>query len=88
MDQKLQVKIERGKLWVEGELYSPQINCPQRETILDWQREERQQKMASYEILKAGEKVEIGKSTFQGFTAEIGTLEQVSDFYVAMRAHH
>ena len=88
IDQKLQIKIEHGKLWVENELYSTLVGCPKGIQTLEWSLEKWKEVSNLYLSINKGAIINEGTSVFVGYTAEIESLDDVNNPYEAMRGKH
>ena len=87
-NQKLQLKIVRGQLRVEDEVYQSEINCPERTEVLRWDEKKVSTLSKLYSAIRGGNEYKFKGSTFCGYTVEVGTLEEMNEYYATMRHKH
>ena len=88
LDQ-LDLKIEKGKLKINNTEFISEIQCPHYSEVLTWNEAECNKLTKLYhEKIKQGTTIQVESSTFQGYTAEIATIEDINELYKAMRLMH
>ena len=90
---KLNLKVEKGVVRREVSKdtyvdYTSKIRLPNVIEIMAWNNKKWQQANTFYERIKPGKVITKGSSTFQAFSLEIRSVEDVNQGYTVMRAKH
>ena len=80
---EIEVKYHKGKLTVQGEIYSQKIVPPSPRQLVDHIPEELERILKM--DLHVGGKVRQENSSFEGYTASVSTLAQVRDLYTKVK---
>ena len=87
--QKLDLKITKGKLHQNGAEYVSEIALPEQKVILTWPEDKLKEYHTLYrQQIKTGIQIQSESSYFQGYVADIETLDEISNLYIAMRCMH
>ena len=83
---KLEVKVEKGELYINNVIYEPDIVCPDRLQLLDWNEEKIKELDTFYnDKVKSGGEIHIDSSTFTGYKVEIQSMLDINTAYEALR---
>ena len=87
--KKIGAKMEKGKLCIDGKEFISEIKCPKTEDLMNLPRAKVDALKKMYdECIKEGALILLEDSKFQGYTAEISTIDEVNQLYMAMKYVH
>ena len=87
--ERLDLKIIKGVLHNSKKAVISKLSCPEVVDILQWNEEKWVEMKHTYNSkVTEGIEVHVQTSTFQGFSAEIGSVDDANLLYEAVRAKH